>query len=64
MYYDDCNNEGYAIPASQKESFTWYKNNERGEDGRVFELIYIKLTSLSNEIQTKIENMMNYNNNN
>jgi len=61
MYYDDLRNDGYANKDEQIDSFTYYKHFEQGENGRVFLLIFIKLSTLSNEIPSKIYEMMNVN---
>jgi hypothetical protein len=61
MYYDDLRNDGYANKDEQIDSFTYYKYFEQGENGRVFLLIFIKLSTLSNEIPSKIYEMMNVN---
>ena len=62
MYYGNCKNDGYAQKDQQQtDSFTYYKHFEQCKNGRVFLLIYIKLSTLSNEIRSKIYEMMNVN---
>jgi hypothetical protein len=58
MFYDDTRNKGYATKAKQEGSFTWYNNEFSGQNGPLFEAIYIKLSSLTDEMQIKINNMM------
>ena len=58
MFYDDTRNQGYATKAKQIGSFTWYNEELSGANGPLFEAIYIKLSSLTDEIQTNINNMM------
>ena len=58
MFYDDTRNNGYAIKAKQEGSFTWYNNESSGQNGPLFEMIYIKLSSLTDEMQIEINNMM------